>query len=161
MGKDKVNVGNMLGSDLYDSIWKRLDNMCPSTTKDNSCVPVPDAFTSTCMAGEPGKAENCKIKLTYAAMHWEIEQIRKLLIGTAAGALEAATLDSKTNDNCYDIPGHGRGCNVGNTIRVSRTTRATAGKRRITFDFDEKHQGLNLWQLQLLFQFEKYRQEDG
>lgn len=121
MGSQGVNIGDMTGSDLYGTIWQALERMCPSSTKENLCGLGREAsFNSICMVGRPPKPEDCKIKIKAMDFHWENEEIHKLLIGAAAGALEAATMeDDYGNLNCHTILGHGKGCNVGNAIRVS------------------------------------------
>lgn len=62
MGKDKRTVGTMVGSDLYDRVWKLLDHGCPYNTPHNTCHSLPSGlltFESRCMVTPPAGATDC------------------------------------------------------------------------------------------------------
>ncbi|KAF2028164.1 hypothetical protein EK21DRAFT_70255 [Setomelanomma holmii] len=119
MDKKKTAVGKVIAADLYRTTWVLLDKGCPEGSKWNSCTnPGYLEFNTRCMRLPPGGVTDCVTKFQDVYARWDTENIRKLLIGTIAGTLEAVTTRPIPHTNCYDMAGV-KGCNVGDQILVS------------------------------------------
>jgi hypothetical protein len=92
MGKDKVTVGDMTGSDLYGAVYSALDRGCPADSPYGRCHSIKNAnWKSQCVINFPGLFDDCWTDIWEVRAHWDSEKIRRLLIGMVAGALEQVT----------------------------------------------------------------------
>jgi hypothetical protein len=75
---------------------------------------------------------------------WQNDQIRHLLIGAVAGALQAMT-DHGTEDgsNCYVMAGNRKACNVGDVVRVSPQAPCPGIFNRQTPDTDSANRSIS------------------
>ncbi|KAF2846235.1 hypothetical protein T440DRAFT_542622 [Plenodomus tracheiphilus IPT5] len=122
IGREAVNVGDLTQSNLYQQIWAKLDKVCPGS-KHGFCYDSTKHAFATHYVTESNGAFPIRYGETNFFMEvdnfrWHYEETRRLLIGAAAGTLEALTRNG--SPNCYSLPLHGKHfCNIGDDLKIN------------------------------------------
>ncbi|KAF1848167.1 uncharacterized protein K460DRAFT_353185 [Cucurbitaria berberidis CBS 394.84] len=128
IGVTQQTVGWVIEKELYETVWSQLDRYCPDNSKDRwggnkwgSCRdPKGLGFPTQCLINPPFGNGQCETTIHDIWGEWENDQIRRLLIGSIAGTLEALTKDQAIigPSNCFSL-GNRKACNVGDKVRVN------------------------------------------
>ncbi|KAF2874673.1 hypothetical protein BDV95DRAFT_603475 [Massariosphaeria phaeospora] len=125
LGNEKQNVGVLIGSALYGSIYKALEYLCPAGAEECRYHHDrrPEVYTLTVVYFDDFTLtqEKLELKVEYSYLGSN-EPLRRLMIGTIAGALERASTEAK---NCCDFiygtiwKHKGRHCNVNDFVGLT------------------------------------------
>ncbi|KAF2252823.1 hypothetical protein BU26DRAFT_501117 [Trematosphaeria pertusa] len=118
------NVGNLLGSALYGTIWKGLDSICPpgqsECRKSTSGKHTYESFAIELEYVDKGDSFAHGPYLTLIVEHsfHRTEALRRLMIGSVAGALERSTRSAENCRNLRRDSWTSLHCNVGDSVAV-------------------------------------------
>ncbi|KAF2128429.1 hypothetical protein P153DRAFT_357781 [Dothidotthia symphoricarpi CBS 119687] len=113
LGINRANVGDLTGSALYGMIWKALDVIC-DRGRAHDCDSTSRAINVNYL-NDKNKIDRGFLRLKVESGYWSDDAVRRLMIGSVAGALEAL---SNAQDNCFDAPGSKRLCNVSDRVKI-------------------------------------------
>ncbi|KAF2128494.1 hypothetical protein P153DRAFT_386613 [Dothidotthia symphoricarpi CBS 119687] len=100
LGGNPTNIGDLLNGDLYNAIWQSLNTTCPDNDH-HSCMPGSSMGFATSYLRDDGRIEQGNTTVFIHSAIWTTNQVRKLLFGAIAGAVEGMANEQR---NCYDAP---------------------------------------------------------
>ncbi|KAH9875808.1 hypothetical protein IAQ61_003272 [Plenodomus lingam] len=122
IGRQAVNVGDLTQAELYGQVWTQIDKVCPSS-KPGFCYSswrwtFKTHYVTEHNSAFPIRYDDTYFSMTITDFRWYHEDTRRLLIGIAAGTLEALT--KKGSPNCYQLPLHYKWfCNIGDSLEIN------------------------------------------
>ncbi|KAF2823009.1 hypothetical protein CC86DRAFT_409780 [Ophiobolus disseminans] len=118
VGRDAINVGDLTGAQLYNTMFKALAGRCKQNKANRCDFSANWQWTETRYVKNVNRGELASGYFAHTMeASWSSEEMRLLLFHAVAGMMGSLTFGST---NCYFVPNHSQKfCNTGDHFRLN------------------------------------------
>ncbi|KAJ4359005.1 hypothetical protein N0V95_002540 [Ascochyta clinopodiicola] len=116
-----VNVGELTGSFLHNTVYNILDKACPpmNNPRGNYCSNNNwSGFRTKYLWARPVYVKECTAWIKTDDAQWATQELRDIMTNIV-GRTWAAYTEQPIGTKCYQVPGRGNFCNVPRLVRVN------------------------------------------